>query len=135
MKLSKHFELWEFTVSQTATRLGLKNQPGKKALTNIKRLVRRLEIIRAILEAVVIISSGYRSPKVNAAVGGSPRSQHMQGLAADFNVPGYTVEQLISIIKSSGIKYDQLINEFDSWVHISIPPKGSKPRMQSFKIG
>ena len=139
VKLSKHFELWEFEQSQTATRRGIYNKVTPNALANLKRLARRLEKIRKIADAPIIISSGYRSLKLNRAVGGSSNSQHIDGLAVDFNIPGYTVAEVIAIIKSSGIKYDQLINEFgntgNGWVHLSIPFKGDKPRMQSFTIG
>jgi len=139
MKLSKHFELWEFEQSQTATRLKIYNGANPDAINNLKRLCRLLEKIRTLVGKPIIISSGFRSPQLNRAVGGAVNSQHQYGLAADFNVPGYSIAEVIYIIKESGLKYDQLINVFGStgngWVHISIPAIDKPYRMQSFSIG
>lgn len=135
MKLTEHFTKEEFTRSQTATRLGIKNKPSKKQLKNMKRVARKMERIRKILETFILTSSMLRVKALNTAIGGAKNSQHMEGLAIDFTAPGYTVEQVINIIKASGVKFDQLINEFGAWVHLSIPEKGKKPRMQSFRLG
>ena len=135
MKLTPHFELWEFEVSQTAARKGLNNSVPKELIPNVTRLAEFLEHVRQLLKSPIIISSGYRSLKVNKAVGGSPRSQHLLGLAADFNVPGYTVKEVCEIISESRLQYDQLINEFGSWIHLSIPEINKQPRRQYFSIG
>lgn len=135
MKLSPHFTLEEFTRSQTAARLGIKNEPNEQQLKNMKRVARKMERVRALLGTYIIVTSMLRVPRLNTAIGGSKKSQHMAGLAIDFIAPGFKPEKIIEIIKTSGIKYDQLINEFDQWVHFSIPEQGSLPRMQSFKIG
>lgn len=139
MKLTPHFELWEFEQSQTATRKGLDNRVPQEFLPNITRLAEFLEHVRQLLKSPIIISSGYRSLKVNKAVGGSPRSQHLLGLAADFNVPGYSVKEVCEILSESRLQYDQLINEFGStgngWIHISVSEQGKKPRRQYFSIG
>ena len=67
----------------------------------------------------MVITSGYRNSEVNALVGGVSTSQHCKGQAVDFTVSGYTPAQLVTLIKGYGIEFDQLINEYDQWVHIS----------------
>lgn len=138
MKLTPHFELWEFEVSQTAARKGLNNSVPKELLPNVTRLAEFLEHVRQLLKSPIVISSGYRSPLVNKAVKGDKKSQHMQGLAADFRVPGYTVKEVCEILSKSRLQYDQLINEFgasgNGWIHISIPEKTKQPRRMYFDI-
>jgi len=132
MKLSEHFSLDELTLSETAARKGLDNTPDAKTKDNLIRLASTLERIRALVGKPVNISSGYRSPEVNKAVGGSATSSHVKGLAADINVPGMKPAALAAIIKSSDIIYDQVILEYDRWVHIGLSE--SKPRMELLTI-
>ena len=68
-----------------------------------------------------MVNSGFRSLQVNAAVGSKPTSQHCLGCAADIRVPGMTPDEVVRAIRESDIQYDQLIREFDSWTHISVP--------------
>lgn len=119
--LSPHFTLDELTVSQTAARLGLDNDPGPEVLAALKRTALGLEAVRVRLGgAPILVSSGYRSPAVNAAVGGSPSSQHMRGEAVDFTSPRFgTPRQIVDALADSDVPYDQLILEFGRWVHIS----------------
>jgi len=78
-----------------------------------------MEGVRTLLGAPIIISSGYRSPEVNKAVGGAKNSQHTKGEAVDFICPGYgSPLKICKAIAASGIKFDQLIQE-GTWVHIS----------------
>lgn len=131
MKLSENFNLDELTRSSTADRLGLDNTPSEEVVKNLERLAKTiLQPLREYLGRPVTINSAYRSPRVNASVGGSPRSQHMLGEAADIRVANMPVTELVETIKDLGLPYHQLINEFDSWVHVSIAPKGEKPRKQ-----
>jgi hypothetical protein len=67
----------------------------------------------------MIITSGYRSQKLNKLIGGTKNSQHMTGQAVDFIIQGLKPEYIVNFIRKSGISFDQLINEYDSWVHIS----------------
>lgn len=125
MKLSEHFTLEEMVFSQTAVRFGYKNQPNKRqtaALTNLCATV--LEPLRSTLGKPIHVSSGYRAPAVNRAVGGSTNSQHMRGEAADIQVTGMSTQELFDFVLASGIPFDQIIQEFDSWVHISYKPSG-----------
>ena len=127
MKLSEHFTLHEMTRSQVAVRLGLDNIPGAAEYAALKHLCNGvLEGVRALVGAPVRISSGYRSPVVNRATGGSERSQHMAGEACDFEVDGLSNLEVAARIAASDLQFDQLILEFYSpidpnagWVHIS----------------
>jgi arsenate reductase-like glutaredoxin family protein len=67
----------------------------------------------------MIITSGYRSQQINFLAGGALNSQHKEGKAADFIIKGMTPKEIVEIIKNSDIEFDQLINEYDKWVHIS----------------
>lgn len=127
MNLSQHFTLEEMTASNTAARKGLDNTPDEAALENLHRLAERLEAVRAAVARPVSISSGFRSVAVNAAVGGSPNSQHCYGCAADIKVAGMTPRQVIDTIIAADLPYDQLIHEFDAWVHYSIPNIAARP--------
>lgn len=119
MMLSQNFTMEEFLASQAATRQNIANIPPPDVVPNLWALAAHLEPVRALLGHPLIISSGYRSPKLNAAVGGARDSAHMKGCAADFICPQYgTPYQVASKILGSGIKFDQLIME-GTWVHIS----------------
>ena len=129
MNLSAHFSLQELTASQTAVRRGIDNTPTAEALQNLQELANGLERVRAVLKCPILISSGYRSPKLNTAVGGSKTSQHCKGEAADFIAPGFgsPMEVCKAIVENRDtIHFDQLIHE-GTWVHISFnsEPRGS----------
>ena len=135
MKLSPNFSLEELTFSQVASRRGLNNIPSEKVKDNLERLAFFLEQVRKIFNKPFLINSGYRSREVNEAVGGSKTSQHCEGCAADFNVKGMSPNAVVRAIVDANIPYDQVILEFDSWVHISVPTvKGSPPRKQALII-
>jgi hypothetical protein len=128
MKLGKHFTLAEFTASQTAARRGISNAPDDAAIAWLRQLVQRiLDPLREHLGRPVVISSGYRSPALNKAIGGSTTSQHCLGQAADITVPGMTVPDLVATIRKLGLPFDQLIDEFSDggggWVHVSYGPR------------
>lgn len=119
MDLSTHFSLSEFVTSQTAERLGIDNTPPQSVMRAILRTATGLEGVRTLLGAPIIISSGYRSPALNKAIGGAANSQHVKGEAADFICPGFgSPLKICKAIVASGIKFDQLIHE-GKWVHIS----------------
>lgn len=120
MNLSEHFTLEELTASQTAMRRGINNTPNDEVIGNLTKLAETLEQVRALVDAPINISSGYRSVPLNTAIGGSSSSAHCRGLAADFTVSGVGVKELAIMIRDSGIEFDQLICEFDSWVHIGL---------------
>jgi hypothetical protein len=135
MKLSPNFSLEELTFSQVASRRGLNNTPSEKVKDNLERLAFFLEQVRKLFNKPLLISSGYRSREVNEAVGGSKTSQHCEGCAVDFNVKGMPPSAVVRAIVDNDVPYDQVILEFDSWVHISIPTiKGTTPRKQALII-
>lgn len=131
MKLTPNFTLEELTQSEMAERKGLDNTPNADSKANLVRLAKFLEEIRRVLGRPIMVNSAYRSPEVNTAIGSKPTSQHCIGCAADIKVPGLTPDNVVKEIIKTNLEYDQLIREFDSWVHISIPNKfADKPRKQ-----
>lgn len=132
--MTPHFTLQELTASETASRNGWDNTPPPEAIANLNRLAELLEQVRALLGKPIMVSSGYRSKQVNDSVGSKDTSQHRLGCAADIKVPGMTPDQVCQAIKSSAIPYDQLIREFDSWTHISVPNTPSTPARKQVLI-
>ena len=133
MQLSPNFSLSELTASQSAARRGLDNTPSQQVLDYLLFLTKNLEDVRSLLGTAILISSGYRSPALNKLIGGSKTSQHAVGLAADFTSPRFgTPAEIVKAIKASSIPYDQLILEFDNWVHISF--SRVSPRKQALVI-
>lgn len=127
MHLSKYFTLAELLVSQTASRLGISNTPDALVLKTLTSTAKQLDEVRILLGKPILVSSGYRGPAVNRAVGGSSKSQHVKGEAVDFICPQFGIpKQIVEKILSSNIQYDQLIQEFDSWVHISFSSNNRK---------
>lgn len=120
-QLSPHFTLAEMTRSTTAIRKGIPNVPSIDDIRALTLLcVKVLEPVREHYGKPVIVTSGYRAPRVNVAVGGSAASQHCNGEAADFTVQG---ESNLGVCRwiHANLNYDQLIREFgeDGWVHVS----------------
>jgi zinc D-Ala-D-Ala carboxypeptidase len=119
-QLTQHFSLEEFTHSQTASRLGIDNDLPIALKAAAIRTCQGLEQVRIVLNANAIhISSGYRCKALNDAVGSKDSSQHMKAEAVDFTSPFATPRRIVETIIDSDIDYDQIILEFDSWVHIS----------------
>ena len=138
MRLSKNFTLSEITSSNTAKRLGIKNEPTKEHLENMQRLVR--DLIQPIRDALgpVRISSGYRNPVLNRAIGGSSKSQHTKGQALDlqfWSQGEMCNKEVYDWVINNDIEFDQMINEFDfSWIHISLRPKNNRKQiLQAYK--
>src|SRR5512147_97519 len=123
MQLSTHFRLSEFTSSQTATRRGIDNTPSREVVDALKRTALGLEAVRSLLMAPIIITSGYRSPALNKAIGGAKNSQHVRGEAVDFICPGFgSPKEVCEAINRSSLQFDQLIYE-GTWIHISFSEK------------
>lgn len=135
-QLTPHFSLKELTASETAERNGWDNSPNESELANLKRLADFLEQVKVVMGGKpIMISSGLRTKKVNDAVGSKDTSQHRLGCAADFKVPGVTPDEVVRKIIASGIGYDQIIREYDRWVHISVPSTvDTAPRKQALII-
>ena len=131
MKLSKNFSLSEFLVTST----GIDNTPTKEVIDNIQKLVDNvLQPLRELYGKPIIITSGYRSPKVNKAVGGSKTSGHMLGTAADITAGHKTLNRNLYILIRDNFEFRQLINEYDySWVHVEYREGDNKKQL--LKIG
>jgi zinc D-Ala-D-Ala carboxypeptidase len=133
MQLTANFSLEELTRSEAADRNGWDNIPNEQEIANLKRLAELLQQVKtAVGGKPVMINSGFRSKRVNDAVGSKDSSQHRLGCAADIRVPGMKPREVVEACIASGVPFDQIILEFDSWTHISVPntpefkPRGSK---------
>ena len=132
--MTEHFCLEELIGSQVAARLNIKNIPTDAQMIALRRTALHLERIRDIAKSPIIILSGYRSKRLNMAVGGSRDSQHMYGEAADIACYGYgSAFDLAKLIKDNMFAFgvDQLIYEYRRWVHVSF---SVKPRQQVLTI-
>ena len=135
-QLTEHFNLSEMTVSPTAKRLGLSNQPTAEHIENMRYCCEKiLEPVRAKFGPVTINSS-YRAPAVNKAVGGSKTSQHVNGQAIDFEVKGVDNKTVADWV-ADNLEFDQVILEFytkgdtnSGWVHASIKKEGGNRKMR-----
>ncbi len=121
----KYFTFDEFTRSATASANGVGNIPGPQETSNIYSLIEHvLDPVRKMWGSPIIVSSGYRCPKLNALVNGARNSSHMTGQAADITVGGKVQNwQLYTKIKSSDVPFTKLIFERNKknvyWIHIS----------------
>lgn len=135
MNLSPNFTLQELTVSEIAARRNLDNTPNATEVANLVRTAELLEQVRALLGKPILVNSAFRSKPVNDAVGSRDTSQHRLGCAADIRVPGLTPKQVVQACVDAKIPFDQIIEEFDAWTHISVPnTSGTAPRRQALII-
>jgi hypothetical protein len=135
MNLSPNFTLEELTASEVAQRKGLDNTPNATEVANLVRTAELLEQVRALLNKPILVNSAFRSKPVNDSVGSKDTSQHRIGCAADIRVPGMTPKQVVQACIDGGIPFDQIIEEFGSWTHISVPnTKDTAPRKQALII-
>lgn len=131
MQLTRHFTLAELTASTTAQRLGLNNTAPPEIVPRLTLTAEMLERIRTTLGVPVIVTSGYRAPAVNRAVGGVTSSDHTQGHAADIVAPGYgtatqiarTLAPLVSVLSIGQLILEGVKGK--QWVHVStrVPDK------------
>lgn len=133
MRLSKNFVLSEITRSNTAKRLNISNAPDKEHLRNLQILIR--DVIQPMRDALgpIRITSGYRSPQLNRAIGGSRKSQHCKGQALDLQFwreGEMCNKEIYEWVIKEEIKFDQMINEFDyAWIHISLRIKDNRKQI------
>lgn len=125
MKLTDHFSWEEVVRSQTATRKGIDNSLPPELTTNVQRVADTMEHVRTILGDMPLkINSWYRCPELNKAIGGSPKSAHMKGLAVDFEPLHMTNAHAFELIATSDIEFDQLIHERTrsgaDWIHLGL---------------
>tara|TARA_R100001129_G_scaffold186658_1_gene179776 strand:+ start:8090 stop:8524 length:435 start_codon:yes stop_codon:yes gene_type:complete len=135
MQLTPNFSLEELTASQIASRRGIDNTPNSVQLSNLRRLATLLQEVRDYFNVPIFINSGFRCKELNQAVNSSSSSQHLLGCAADIRILGVSPNSAVVRIIESGIFYDQVICEYDSWVHISVPnEEGEAPRKNALII-
>lgn len=119
MKLTKNFELKEFTSSPTAKKYNISNTPPELVIENLKSLCEYiLQPIRDKVEKPVEINSGYRCLELNKKVGGVPTSQHVLGCACDFKIDGMTSYEIAEVVLELNLPFDQLIL-YPTFVHVS----------------
>jgi zinc D-Ala-D-Ala carboxypeptidase len=130
--MGREVSLKELLFSETATRLGIDNTPTDQILINLQTLI--YEVITPIVNHFgdIKITSGYRSPALCKAIGSSDRSQHTTGMACDFEVLGYS-NQEVSLWIVKNLEFDQCILEFwkpeeinSGWVHVSYNKDGNR---------
>lgn len=127
IQLSPHFKLSEFVKSSTAKARGIDNTPSQSHISNIQYLcLHILEPLRMHFNTPIIISSGYRCPLLNHAVGGVNSSNHLTGCAADLRIPSIDVGRQWFLWIMDNCKFDELIwehstpNSKDYWIHVAI---------------
>jgi len=131
--MTPHFSLDELTHTDHRK---LDNTPDAQELANLQRLAEFLETVKTALGGKpVMISSAFRSKAVNDAVGSKDSSQHRQGLAADFKVPGMIPDAVVRTIIAANLPFDQIIREFGGWTHISIADRPRGQRLIIDKLG
>ena len=132
LKLSEHFYLREFVGSSTATARGIENIPSKSVIKNLRNLCKQvLEPLRNHYGKAIYISSGYRCPELNQAVGGVAFSQHLTGEAADLVLPSIALgKEWLEWIRQNIRNFDQCILERNRkglcWLHVSCRPEGQE---------
>ncbi len=131
----KYFSIKELTKSETATRLKIDNTPTAEVIDNLTALVDNvLDPLRELYGKPIHISSGYRCPRLNKAVGGVANSQHLTGQAADINQGSHEENRRLFIYLEEYCTFDQLLWENGgAWIHVSFRKDG-KNRQQVKRI-
>lgn len=134
----KYFTMSELTSSPTARRKGIDNTPNAAQRASLTALVANiLDPLREAYGKPIVVTSGFRCPRLNRAVGGVAKSQHMKGEAADIRTlsdrPSDN-KKLFDLIIKLGLPYDQCIDEYGyNWIHVSYTSQGN--RRQVLHIG
>lgn len=131
IQLTRHFMLSEFTASATASRNRIDNTPSLEVVSNLQYLCQQvLEPLREWMNEPITISSGYRSPLLNKAVGGVSNSQHLTGEAADIHLPTKELGRKYAEFILDHCRFDQMLFETDrngtSWLHVSCKRDGNR---------
>lgn len=130
LMLSEHFSLDEFTFSATAQAMGIVNSPGTSELANLRFLCREvLEPARGIIGEPIHVTSGYRCPALNHAVGGVAQSYHVRGLAADLHIESAAHASRLADALNAQPYCDLILVEHAhgaSWLHVQV--RSQSPR-------
>lgn len=127
----KYFTIHELTKSETARRKKIDNTPSEAIKKNLIELVNNvLDPLREAWGKPIVVSSGYRCPRLNQAVGGTLSSQHVLGQAADIHTLSDAPadnKKLYELIRKLNLPIDQCINEYDyNWIHVSYGPRNRR---------
>ena len=133
---SPNFSMDELTHSDTAARHGIDNTPNEDEKDNLYKLAMELENVRKLLNnKPIYVSSGYRCLALNELLGSKPTSANIWGLAVDFTCEKFgSPHDIVDAIFRSDILYDQIILEFDKWVHLAFPENGKSARKKALII-
>ena len=133
---SPNFSMDELTHSDTAARHGIDNTPNDNQKENLYKLAMEMEDVRELLNnKPIFVSSGYRCLALNELLDSKKTSSHIKGLAVDFTCRQFgTPNEIVFALINSDIPYDQVILEFDRWVHISFCEDEETPRRQALII-
>lgn len=130
MQFTANFSLAELTVTDQ----NMPNVPNEAEVASLRSLAEMiLQPLRDALGKPVRVNSAFRSEAVNRAVGGTATSQHRLGQAADIHVPGMTSVEVAKKIVALGLPFDQVIEEFGSWVHVSYGPRRRRQQLTAVK--
>lgn len=138
MQITTNFSLLELISSETAVRKGINNNPNQDVIDNLKRLfIKIVQPVRDWYKQPINITSAYRSPSLNKAIGGSETSDHCFGNAVDFTVPKEDYKKVFYYIKDN-FQYDQLIWEFGddstpNWIHVSLRNVNRNQVLKAYK--
>ena len=133
----KYFTFNELTYSATARQRGIRNEPDEAQKENLRKLVENLlDPIRERWGKPILVSSGFRSPQLNKAVGGVRNSEHLTGCAADITLSSRMDNELLfkMIRNQKDLMWRQLINEGKGrWIHISYNEADNKRQVLFLK--
>lgn len=134
VKLGKYFYLSEFCRSDWAARRGIVIDPAPHIVDNLRNLVQHVLDPLRIEVGPIMISSGYRPIVVNEGIGGSRTSQHVMGQAADIISHRMPPRQLFDTIRRMRLPFDQVIEEFGQWTHVSYGPRHRNQALIARKV-
>ena len=138
MIMKNYFKLSEFIVSDTAKKKGINNTPNLEVENHINELIiNLLNPLREAWGSSIIVSSGYRCPELNKAVGGVNNSSHLTGYAVDLIPGNKKTKEFIKFCQEwiKNKQFDQCINEYNKWCHSGYKSNNGQQRTQIFKIG
>jgi len=126
IQLTRHISFEEMTDSKSHPELVAQNRiDAESYIDNLRRSADLLEIVRAHFEQPVIVHSGFRNDRLNAAVGGAAKSQHRRGEATDFEILKNSLSAAFEYVRLAVKVYDQVILE-PGWIHVSIVAKDNR---------
>ena len=134
--MGKYFSLRELVASREAVIRDIDNTPPPDIKRKLDIMINNLlDPIREAWGSPILVNSGFRSPVLNAAIGGVTNSQHMKGEAADITAGSPEKNrQLFDMIVAGDFPFDQLIDESNyAWVHISYKPSGGRKQILHLK--